>query len=109
MTDTTIRLNDDGTIYDYDGTIYDGNGMIRFCRNGHSYVPNLNDAREWLGLSKKDDAPWDMYTDRFIFVQDLLDLSLLDDPNHPGDEYVDSMVNLVETAFSRLLSKSYID
>jgi hypothetical protein len=56
--------------------------------NGHSYTPNLTDARAW-----------DAAQDQYIFVEDLLGLSACDD----GDTYVTGKVNRVESAFLRLL------
>ena len=56
-----------------------------------AYVPTLPDARKWR-----------LETDKFIFVQELLNLSLVVD----GDDYVDRRVDAVETAFEYLLSDS---
>ena len=55
-----------------------------------AYVLTLSDARAWAET-----------TDKFIFAQDLLDVSLLED----GDEYVGRMVARVESAFENLLSE----
>ncbi len=53
-----------------------------------AYVATLSDARTW-----RDE------TDKFVFVQDLLDVSLLED----GDEYVSRRVERLERQFERLL------
>ena len=55
-----------------------------------AYVPTLSDAQKWYEI-----------TDKFIFVQELLDLSLIDD----GDAYVNRRVDRVEIAFERLLEE----
>jgi hypothetical protein len=53
-----------------------------------SYTPTLTDAKRW------SDTP-----EKFIFVLDLLGLSLTDD----GDAYVGGKVEAVEVAFDLLL------
>ena len=55
-----------------------------------TYVPTLSDAQKWAKT-----------TDQFIFVEDLLDLSLFSD----GEAYVSQSVDRVERAFERLLSE----
>jgi hypothetical protein len=55
-----------------------------------SYTPTLEDAKQWKGE-----------TEQFVYVCDLLGLSLVWD----GDRYVDGKVNKVERAYNTLLGK----
>ena len=64
------------------------NGRAKYVEK-RSYVPTIEDARRW------DDE-----TDQFVFVEDLLELSLDDD----GESYVSRLVDRVEVAFEKLLS-----
>ena len=62
------------------------------CVDKRSYQPTIKDASDW-----------DCESEKFVFVQNLLELSL----DYDGDEYVERLVNRVEAAFETMLAAAY--
>ena len=69
-------------------------GDIKTGTESRSYTPTLADAKEWGAT-----------TEKFVYVLDLLELSLVTE----GDRYCTAKIEAVEDAYDALLSNAVIE